>query len=227
MRIRKTDCCILIPVYNEGSVIYNVLCDIKAHGFTHCLVVNDGSTDFSESEIRRAGAMIISHHIRRGKGAAIRTGIEAIKLLDFTVVITMDGDGQHVASDLDALLTSLSRGYDVVLGSRFLGKNKIPVLRRIYNWLGNRMIQALTGISLTDSQSGFRAYTKKSLLVMETYSDSYEYDSEIVQEIKKHNLSYKEVPIQVRYTAYSQQKKQKQSLLNGMKTVMQLLFSSL
>lgn len=227
MQIQKKDCCVLIPVYNEGSVLADVIRDIHEHHFSHCLVVNDGSTDNSEAKARQAGAMVITHRIRRGKGAAIRTGLEAIKLLHYKVVITMDGDGQHVASDIDMLLSSLSRGYDVVLGSRFLGKNKIPLLRRFYNWIGNRLIHLLTGISLSDSQSGFRAYSRNAFQQMETYSDAYEYDSEIVQEIKKHRLSYKEVPVKVRYTPYSLQKQQKQSLLNGVKTMMQLLFSSL
>ena len=82
------------------------------------------------------------------------------------------------------------------------------------------------GLWVTDSQSGFRAYSKKAIKLINTQTDRYEYDSEVIREIKRHDLKYIEVPIEVRYTDYSMNKVNKQGIKNGIKTLIKMLISS-
>ncbi len=87
------------------------------------------------------------------------------------------------------------------------------------------MTWVLYGLWVTDSQSGLRAYSRRAVDLIETRTDRYEYDTEVIREIKRHRLAYVEIPIEVRYTAYSTSKRHKQSLVNGVKTVIKLLIS--
>jgi len=82
------------------------------------------------------------------------------------------------------------------------------------------------GLWVTDSQSGFRAYSKKAIRLIETKTDRYEYDSEVIREISRNKLKYAEVPIEVRYTEYSMNKKHKMNLKNGIKTLIKMILSS-
>ncbi|MEW6387037.1 MAG: glycosyltransferase family 2 protein [Thermodesulfobacteriota bacterium] len=216
---------IVIPVLNEGQVIQDVLREIKETGYHRIIVVDDGSKDDSSGKAKEMGAVVLKHIINRGKGAAVKTGIEAAKILKADMVVTMDGDGQHNPQDIDKMIRHLEQGTDVVLGSRLLNAEGMPTHKWISNHLGNFFTWLIHGLWVTDSQSGFRAYSRKALNVIDTKTDRYEYDSEIISQISKHQLKYAEVPVDVRYTEYSMGKKHKQNLKNGIKTLIKMIIS--
>lgn len=214
---------IVIPAFNEASVIESVIEEIRNAGFTNIIVVDDGSTDETYENAKKTGVVALKLAINRGKGAAVKTGIEAAKMLGAEIVITMDADGQHDPKDIDLMLSKISEGNDVVLGTRLLNPKGMPKYKILANHFGNFCTWALFGLWVTDSQSGFRAYAKKAISLIDTKTDRYEYDSEIIREIYRNKLSYAEVPITVRYTEYSMNKAHKMNLKNGVKTLIKML----
>lgn len=217
---------ILVPAYNEESVIAGVLQDIRSAGYPHIIVVDDGSTDKTYQEARRVeGVTALRHFINRGKGAAVKTGIEAAKLLGADIVVTMDGDGQHDPQDIPRLEHLIAEGFDVVLGTRALKRGTVPVWKILANKAGNFFTWALFGLWVSDSQSGFRAFSRTAFESIETRTDRYEYDSEVIREICRHRLKFTELAVAVRYTAYSQSKAARQTLKGGLRTLFKMFLA--
>jgi len=216
---------IVIPAFNEEKVIQDVLREIKSAGYENIVVVDDGGKDGTFAAAKQAGAAVLRHKLNRGKGAATKTGIEAAKLLGAKIIVTMDGDGQHDPKDIKTLVQPILDGrVEIVLGSRLHDPAGMPWYKIIHNWIGNVITWYLFGLWVRDSQSGFRAYSKFAADSIDTRGDRYEYDSEVLREIYLHKLKFKEVPIKVRYTAYSMGKTQKQGFLNGLVTLYKMIW---
>ncbi len=224
--MQQDDVFIVMPAFNEAPAIGDAIREVQACGYRHVIVVDDGSDDDTS---RRAtaveGVVALRHLINRGKGAAIRTGIEAAKMLGAGVVITMDADGQHNPREIASMLARIDEGYDVVLGTRLKHPRGMPLHRIAANLMGNCATWLVYGLWVTDSQSGFRAYSRRAIEMIDTRSDRYEYDSEVIREIKRHGLRFVEVPIEVRYTQYSRSKRHRQGVKNGIKALFRLLTS--
>lgn len=217
---------IVIPAFNEGKVICEVIGKIRSAGFSDIIVVDDGSTDDTYSAAKKTNAIVLQHLINRGKGAAAKTGIEAAKILQSEIVVTMDADGQHDPKDINRMIELIEKGNDVVLGTRLKQSRGMPFYKKIANHIGNFFTWLIYGLWVSDSQSGFRAYSRKAIQLIDTKTDRYEYDSEVIREIKRHGLKFVEISIEVRYTQYSMGKKQKQGFTNGIKTLVKMILSS-
>ena len=216
---------IVIPVYNEAQVIGEVIEGVRMQGFNHIVVVDDGSADDSFVTASAHDVLALRLKINRGKGAAVKAGIMAANLLDADIVVTMDGDGQHAPEDIYPLITPiLENQSDVVLGSRLLNREEMPFLKTLANRIGNVLTWLFYGLLVSDSQSGFRAYSRYAALIIDTKADKYEYDSKVIREIKNNRLRFIEVPIHTRYTAYASRKKNKQGLINGLITLYRMIW---
>jgi len=205
---------ILVPAFNEATVIYSVLNSIpkKINHLENVeiIVVDDGSHDNTKKEAKRAGIQVISHILNRGLGAAIKTGIQYAREKKYDILVTFDGDGQHDPLDIQKIVQPiLMQKADVVIGSRFITKEGVPFDRLIINSLANVATYLLFGTKSTDSQSGLRALSKKAIALIDFKADRMEFSSEILLEAKKHNLIVKEIPIKAIYTEYSRAKGQK------------------
>jgi len=222
MKLTDISVLILIPVFNEGKVIASVVKSIQKEGWKNILVVDDGSNDNTYAEASKTGVKVLKHILNRGKGAAIKTGLEAAKILNADIVVTLDGDGQHNPQDIKKVVELIEKGNDVVLGIRDFNKRHIPRYKAFGNYLGNACTWMFYGLWVKDSQSGFRAYNKKALNLIKTNNDRYEFESEIVREIVRNNLKWTETTIDVRYSAYDQNKRDKQSLISAAKTIIRL-----
>jgi len=222
MKLTDTSVLILIPVFNESKVIASVIKSIQKEGWKNILVIDDGSSDDTYNEALKTGAKVLRHVINRGKGAAIKTGLEAAKIMGAHIVVTLDGDGQHNPEDIKKVAGLIEKGNDVVLGIRDFNKRHIPRYKAFGNYLGNACTWAFYGLWVKDSQSGFRAYNKKAVSLIQTNNDRYEFESEIVREIVRNNLKWTEATIDVRYSPYDQNKKDKQSLISAAKTIIRL-----
>lgn len=224
---KKVGIYVVIPAHNEEKVIAEVVKGVLDKGYS-CVVVDDGSKDNTYLEAQKTGAKVFRHRINRGKGAAVLTGIEAAIGLEAQIIATMDGDGQHDIIDLDRLIEPIKSGnYEVVLGSRILdvSRSKFPLWRLLANHIGNAVTFILCGIWVSDSQSGFRAYSARVARLLEQAGDKYEFDSEVIRIISRHKCRYKEVPISVHYTEYSLKKVHGQSFQNGLKTFWRLIWN--
>ena len=183
---------------------------LDIHLLAKSLVIDDGSLDQTLKEAQRADVNIVRHLLNRGLGAAIKTGFSWAKKQNADIVVTFDADGQHDPRDISKLIQPIIlKKADVVIGSRFLNKQVIPSDRFLLNWFANFATFILYGVLSTDSQSGLRAFSKKTIDLIDFKADRMDFSSEILLEAKRHNLKVIEVPIKAIYTDYSRIKGQK------------------
>lgn len=216
---------VVVPAYNEEKTVGEVVRSLRpAAGLV--LVVDDGSTDRTAAVAAAAGGEVYRHLINRGLGAALGTGIAAAVGLDADIVVTFDADGQHKVEDIARLIEPIRLGAaDVAIGCRVADRKRMPVSRRLANWIGNALTFALFGLWVKDSQSGLRAFSRRAAEELDIKTDRMEVSSEIIQEIKRHGWRLAEVPIQPVYTEYSLSKGQ--SFMVGLKTAGRLLLNRL
>lgn len=214
---------IIIPAYNEERTIGKLVSQLKKAGFEKVVVVDDGSKDQTSVEARKRGAVVLRLPVNRGTGGALRTGFAYALQKGARVVVMMDADLQHRVEDVRRLVKPIyEEDLDIVIGSRLLKEaHRMPFWRRLANWAGNLITFLLTGLRITDSQSGFRAIKADALRRMNLRSNRFEICSEMIGEIARLNLKWKEVPIRTVYTAYSLSKGQ--NWRNGLKTLVRLL----
>lgn len=189
-----------IPCFNEERCIGSVV--LKARKYVDkVVVIDDGSADATSEVAFEAGASVHQHNCNRGYGAAIQSALDKGKQLGADVLVILDGDGQHDPNQIPKLIKPILDGEaDVVIGSRFLGTGKKPPL---YRRLGQRVLTAVTNVGsgkkVTDSQSGFRAYSSKALNALNLAENGMSVSSEIQFAISKSGLKVAEVPIEVSY----------------------------
>lgn len=211
----------VIPAYNEEKTIGEVIKETKKY-VSQVIVADDASSDRTAEIARKEGATVYHHIINRGVGGALGMGFKAALQNETEIIVILDADGQHDPSDIPRLVKPiLNNSADVVIGSRFLNQQKMPILRRIYNKIANFVTYLLFGIKTTDSQSGFRAFSQKALGAIDIKTNGPEVCSEIIKEIGQKKLRLAEVPIKAIYTAYSLSKGQ--NLFLGLKTFLKLL----
>ena len=210
----------VIPAYNEEQTIADVLKRTRPF-VSEMIVVNDGSRDRTAEIALQNGAVVVSHLVNRGLGAAIGTGFAAAKKLQADALITLDADGQHDPVEIPKFVSAIKNGANVVIGSRMLSRVGMPWYRQIANMLGNVSTLVLFGAWVTDSQSGFRAFSKLAFETIEIKTNGMEVSSELIAEAHAHHFPIVEVPIQAIYTDYSLSKGQ--SFFVGLKTLLKLV----
>ena len=170
----------IIPALNEADRIGAVLGALLPHVST-ALVVDDGSADGTAAAARGAGAEVIRHPARRGKGAAMRTGITALLGRGHAFLLFLDGDGQHDPDDAPALIRAArERGYDLVIGHRTLHRGLSGPVRYYTNLVGCNMLSRWTGLDLRDSQSGYRLVRSAHLKEITLESRGFEIETEML-----------------------------------------------
>ncbi|ARU53592.1 glycosyltransferase involved in cell wall biosynthesis [Cellulosimicrobium cellulans] len=218
------DACLVVPLYNEGAVVAGVVENALAT-FPHVVCVDDGSSDDSVRRAAEAGATVLRHAVNLGQGAALQTGIEyARDLPGVRYLVTFDADGQHQVEDAAAMV-DLARREDVaiVFGSRFLDARTRPgllkrVVLRTAVWFTNRS----TGLRLTDAHNGLRVIRVDAARQVELRQDRMAHASEIVLQLGRTGLPWREYPVHVLYTDYSRAKGQ--SLWNSVNILVDLVF---
>lgn len=217
---------IVIPAFNEEKTLATVLKGLKEAGYENTIVVDDGSKDKTFEIAKKHAKVAVSHHLNRGLGGALGTGIEGALRMDADYIITFDADGQHATDDIKKLLKILQSGEaDAVVGSRLLNPEGMPFSRRMLNRLGNLATFFLFGVWTTDSQSGLRGLNRKAAKKIQIKTNRMEVSSEIIKEIGRNKLRFAEVPIKAIYTDYSLSKGQ--SLFVGLKTFAKLILHKL
>jgi glycosyltransferase involved in cell wall biosynthesis len=166
--------------------------------------VDDGSKDHTAEIARLVGAEVITHSKNGGYGAAIKTCFETAKSCNADVMIIIDADGQHSPDDIPILLGEINNSHaDIVIGSRFINGNghnqKIPAYRIVGMRVLDTATKAGSGIHITDSQSGFRAYSKKAINFIDLGNNGMAAGSEILIQASDKKMKISEVPISVRY----------------------------
>jgi len=188
-----------LPAYNEEQKIYDVV--KKTSKFVDKIVVcDDGSNDQTYENAEKAGAIVIKHSTNKGKGAAMRTLFDYAKRLEGDVIITMDSDGQFLPEEIPKLVNSLvENNADVVTGYRFENEKDMPSYRKFGNKVLDKMTNLSTELPVRDSQSGFRAYSKKAINSIKFSTDGFGADSEILINASRKKLKIIEEPVTVIY----------------------------
>jgi glycosyltransferase involved in cell wall biosynthesis len=207
--ISRSQVYVVIPAYNEGSVISFVVGEVKQAGYA-VVVVDDGSSDATAEEARTAGAVVINHPFNLGQGAALQTGIDYALAQSAEVIVTFDADGQHRLSDISRLAEALLQECaDFALGSRFLGQApNLPPLRRALLCAATLFTRLTTGLQVTDTHNGLRAMTRRGAAAIRLRQNRMAHASEWLSQIAASGLRYVERPVAVEYTAYSMAKGQ-------------------
>lgn len=220
------DTWVIIPVYNEVTVIAQVVADLHAT-FRNIVCVDDGSIDGSAAQISTTAAHLVRHPINLGQGAALQTGLcYALVRPGGRFFVTFDADGQHRVADAAHMVdTARSGAADVVLGSRFLGqhdgwRHRVPLLKRV----ALRLVVALSPVArtmhLTDAHNGLRVFNRAVAGQLRISMNGMAHASEIVSLLARSSWTVRELPVTIRYTEYSRSKGQ--SLINGINILFDL-----
>ncbi len=189
----------IIPAYNEEKALADVIGKTLDY-VDEVIVVDDGSSDKTSEVAVEAGARVIKHSVNLGKGEALKSGFKAIE--GDSIIITIDGDGQHNPNEIpDLVRPIIEDSADLVNGSRYMNgpEENTPAYRRV----GQKVLDIATNISagtkVTDSQSGFRAFSSKSKNVFRFKDTGFGIESEMLVDAAEEGLKIVEVPITVRY----------------------------
>ena len=206
---------VVIPAYNEERVIADVVQELR-HKLPELevVVVNDGSSDRTSRVLSRLAVHHLDHPINLGQGASLQTGISYALKRGARYIVTYDADGQHSPEDIPRLVEPIRRGEcDVVLGSRFLGRQAVGLRlkRHVLLKAATYFTRLTTGLSLTDTHNGARAFSRRSAKRLEIEQNGMAHASEILEKIARMKFRWQEIPVTIRYTEYSQAKGQRAS----------------
>lgn len=217
------DTWVVIPLFNEAPVVGKVIADVKA-AFTNVVCVDDASSDDSAQVAAAAGAVVVQHAMNLGQGAALQTGITYALRHGAQYLVTFDADGQHRVKDAVAMV-DLARREDLgfVFGSRFLGtRSDTGWLKRLVLRFAAWFTAKSTGLRVSDAHNGLRVLRADAARAVRLRQDRMAHASEIVLQLARTNLPWKEHPVRVLYTDYSRRKGQ--SLWNSVNILIDLLF---
>jgi len=214
------DVWIVVPAFNEASVIGDVVADLRSV-FGNVVVVDDGSRDGTSAAARQAGAHVVPHPVNLGQGAAIQTGVEYARARPGArVFATFDADGQHRVKDVMAMIDRLTaEDLDIVIGTRFAAgpPPRMPLLKRVVLQAAAWLSPSSRRLHLTDAHNGLRVFNRTVADDLNITMNGMSHASEFISLIAENHWRVSEEPVEILYTDYSISKGQ--PLLNGVNIV--------
>jgi len=198
-KFNELNCCVIVPTYNNASVISPVLTKLKSYT-NNIIVVNDGSTDNTLSVLANCGVQIVSYAKNRGKGIALQQGFSYAISKGFKYAITIDSDGQHNPDDLILFLNKIEEGSRaIILGARNMEQEGVPAKSSFGNKFSNFWFWFETGYKVPDTQTGYRCYPLKYVANKKYFTNKYEFEIEVMVRGVWSGLSIESVPVSVYY----------------------------
>ena len=247
---RKDDFVFNIRMYNEDKAVGPVIDEIVKAGFKKLVLINDGSSDTTlqvlkdkKTQYPAALIVILDHTINRWGGAANQTGYNFIKKygdeLKIKRFVGFDSDGQMDVKDMDTFIHHIdadqklwldldNKRHDLYLGSRFIEGGiweNMPGMRKIILSIATLVTRIFYGAKITDPHNGYRVISLPTLRKFVITADGMHYANEVNEQIKKHHMKYKEIPVHIRYTEYSLNKWQKNS--NSLKLASEMIYKKI
>lgn len=216
--MQNQDTWLIIPCFNEGTVIGDVIRHAR-ETFPNIVAVNDGSSDNSAEEIHKAGAHLVNHPVNLGQGAAIQTGVEYARAQPGArYFVTFDADGQHQVKDVVAMLERLrNEPVDIIVGTRFgrprSADDQVPWIKRLVLKTVVLLSPRTRKLGLSDAHNGLRIFNKKVADELNIRMNGMSHASEFVAQMDERGWRVSEQPVDILYTDYSMSKGQ--SLING------------
>jgi glycosyltransferase involved in cell wall biosynthesis len=190
---------VLIPAYDCAATIGAVVAGARQHA-ARVLVVDDGSRDDTAARAAAAGAEVLRLPQNRGKGAALRAGLERLAAAGATHALTMDGDGQHLAGEIPRLLAaSADSPAALVIGERRIGGQEVAPIKRFGNRFADRWVEIACGRALPDTQSGFRIYPLPASLRLGARAGRFAFETEVLIRAARAGMEIRSVPVAVHY----------------------------
>ena len=220
---RYDDSWLVVPLYNEATVIGQVIEDAKGT-FTNIVCVDDGSSDGSAAIARQHGARVIEHPFNLGQGAALQTGMEFVRRqTNARYIVTFDADGQHSVADAAAMVDRASaEDLAIIFVSRLLDDaTQVGWSKKLVLKTAAAVTKQRTGLDLTDAHNGLRLLRRDALQQVVLRQDGMAHASEIVSQLACTGLPWAEMPVHIAYTDYSKAKGQ--SLLNSVNILVDLV----
>ena len=222
------DVFVVIPAYNEGTVIRSTVTNVLNRGYT-VVVVDDGSAVPVERFLVGLPVYRLRHSINLGQGAALRTASDFAILKGARIIVHFDADGQHDPALIERLIAPIRSGNaDVALGSRFLTESdshEVPVTKRVLLKAGVFVSWVFTGMWLSDAHNGFRALSRVAAEKIRLEESGFAHATEILELVRRSGLKWAEVPVTIRYTDYSRAKGQ--SVFNSFNILIDLMLRRL
>jgi glycosyltransferase involved in cell wall biosynthesis len=192
--------CILIPCLNEERAIERVVSEALALGLP-VIVVDDGSDDRTPDIVGAMPVTLLRHDKRRGKGEALRTGFREARRTGYDAVVTMDGDGQHLAADIPAIIAAGERyPGSIVIGARLLDREQQPKGRRRANAVADWGISLACALPIADTQSGQRLYPRETLDLADLPAEHFVFEAAVlITACRERGIGVVSVPIASRY----------------------------
>lgn len=195
----RTDLCAVIPAFRAEGTLAAVVAG-TLHHLARVVVVDDGSRDATERVAREAGAEVVVLDRNRGKGFALRTGIDRALESGPEAIVLLDADGQHHPDDLPAFLAAWdARRPDLVIGCRLEDRREIPPARFWTNYIGSRILSWMTGFELLDSQSGYRLLSSGLATSLTLRADGYAVESEMLIKAARRGARLEHVRVRTIY----------------------------
>ena len=189
----------LIPAYNEAATIAEVVRGVGPF-VSLVMVVDDGSEDGTADAARTAGASVVAHPANHGKGQALRSGLAHLLRGDFTHLLLLDGDMQHLPQEAPRLIDAASEtGADVVIGQRRFDPAGMPASRYHANRIGSRALSSFVGIPVDDTQCGFRLFRADTLRQMRLSARGYDIETEMLIKLRRLGGRVASVPVSAVY----------------------------
>ena len=188
-----------MPAYNEEKYIGSVI--LQARQFAdEVVVVDDGSSDHTAQVARLAGATVVQHERNSGYGATVQTVLAEARKRNPDVLVLLDADGQHNPEEISSLVNAIYDGSDVAIGSRQKHSENIPAYRKFGQNIISYFTRVLSRSTLSDTESGFRAFSRKAINVLEPKERGMAISAETISEATAKGLKIAEVPISAIYT---------------------------
>jgi len=189
----------VIPALNESRSIGDVVGGIRGL-VERVVVVDDGSTDGTADRARAAGAEVIVHETNRGKGTAVRTGLARVFEGDYTHVLLLDGDMQHLPGEAASLVAEAERSAAaVVVGERQFDRSRMPAARYHANRIGSRVLSWFVGVPVRDTQCGFRVFRLDALRPLRLMARGYDIETEMLIKVRRRGGRVAGVPVTAVY----------------------------
>jgi glycosyltransferase involved in cell wall biosynthesis len=190
----------VIPAFNEAGTIATVVEGLR-RSVAQVIVVDDGSTDDTAARARTVGAEVIAHATNLGKGHAVRTGLARVLAGDFTHVLLLDGDMQHLPGEALRLIDAAAASQaDVVVGERVFKRSEMPASRFHANRIGSKVLSWFVGVPLGDTQCGFRVFRTDAVRPLALSATGYEIETEMLVKVRRRGGQIARVPVTAVYT---------------------------
>ncbi len=207
---------IIIPAYNEGKTIFEVITNTKKFA-SNIIVVDDGSRDNTAAEATRAGAKVVRHKVNLGKGAALKTGCDYALKQGAEKIITLDADGQHDPKEIPSFISALDQ-HDIAFGSR-KAPESMPKVFKLGNKVITQTLQMLYGVRVEDSQCGYRSFKAATYPQIRWGATDYYVETEMAIRAGKKKLIHTTIPIETIYA----DKYKGTTVLDGVRIVVKMI----